>query len=82
MNMYVSLKELNRLYQKMSAKADATQTSLFRVRTGLKCGSNGSFKLSDEYDDCWQKLNPICTKWCHDSGMTQAELSIDCSCYP
>ena len=56
--------------------------SPFRVRTNIRIGAKNAFKLSDEYDDCWKLLNPICTKWCHDSGMTQAELSIDCSCYP
>ena len=77
-NMYVSLKELNRLYQKMGTKADAKQTSLFRVRTGLKCGD----AMTDLMTECGNKLTPLCREHCESVGLPNADPEVSCACSP
>ena len=77
-NMYVSLKELNRLYQKMGTKADAKQTSLFRVRTGLKSGD----AMTDLMNECANKLAPLCREHCESGGFPNYDPDVSCSCTP
>ena len=61
-----------------------TKCSQLRVRTGLKSGGNSSFKASDEWHDCYAKLDPLCQAQCKKDNLPYENLEIDCECslYP
>ena len=75
-DMYFSLNELNRLYQKFGAKANVKQTSLFRVRTGLKSGD----AMTDLINECSSKLSPLCREYCESAGLPNFDPEVGCSC--
>lgn len=60
-------KGLNSLFQKKDTENDTKQSSLFRVRTGLKCG--------DWKNTCQNG----CEDYCHDQGYAYAAFYCDCA---
>ena len=62
-NLYVSLKELNVLYHKRDIEIAIKPPTLFRVRTGLKSGSDCANELLWE---CRDRCGKVDVDWgCH-----------------
>ena len=67
-NISDALKELYGLYKK-DAKTDTQRASLFRVRTGIKCGS-----------DWYMEGDRECQDFCKPYGKV-GDLNCECGCY-